>query len=155
MKTNNRLRPRLEKTFQTTRNTNGILLKRGDNFGDFNFGSTVVLVFEAPDNLVFNVKPGDPIKLGQSLCFFDIHKDIDNQDIKQGNQSPTLSTDDSENSNEEDEKLNIDHDEQNPDQQLLIDTIALDAAIADADAVADQQVVLNNNNEEYSFTSEI
>jgi hypothetical protein len=155
LKTNNRLRPRLEKTFQTTRNTNGILLKRGDNFGDFNFGSTVVLVFEAPDNLVFNVKPGDPIKLGQSLCFFDIHKDIDNQDIKQGNQSPTLSTDDSENSNEEDEKLNIDHDEQNPDQQLLIDTIALDAAIADADAVADQQVVLNNNNEEYSFTSEI
>jgi len=155
LKTNNRLRPRLEKTFQTTRNTNGILLKRGDNFGDFNFGSTVVLVFEAPDNLVFNVKPGDIIKLGQSLCFFDIHKDIDNQDIKQGNQSPTLSTDDSENSNEEDEKLNIDHDEQNPDQQLLIDTVALDAAIADADAVADQQVVLNNNDEEYSSNSEI
>jgi len=155
LKTNNRLRPRLEKTFQTTRNTNGILLKRGDNFGDFNFGSTVVLVFEAPDNLVFNVKPGDPIKLGQSLCFFDIHKDIDNQDIKQGNQSPTLSTDDSENSNEEDEKLNIDLDEQNPDQQLLIDTVALDAAIVDADAVADQQVVLNNENEEYSSNSEI
>ncbi len=155
MKTNNRLRPRLEKTFQTTQNRNGILLKRGDNFGDFNFGSTVVLVFEAPDNLVFNVKPGDPIKLGQSLCFFDIHKDIDNQDIKQGNQSPTLSTDDSESSNEEDEKLNIDHAEHNPDQQLLIDTVALDAAIADADAVADQQVVLNNNDEEYSSNSEI
>ena len=68
MKTNNRLRPRLEKTFQTTRNTNGILVKRGDNFGDFNFGSTIVLVFEAPDNLEFNFKSGDPIRLGQSLC---------------------------------------------------------------------------------------
>ncbi|CAF4166565.1 unnamed protein product, partial [Rotaria sordida] len=72
-----------DKPFQTIRNSNEILLKRADNFGDFNFGSTVVLVFEAPDNLVFNVKPGDPIKLGQSLCDLDRQNDIDVQDIKQ------------------------------------------------------------------------
>lgn len=141
LKTNNRLRPRLEKTFQTTRNSNGMLLKRGDNFGDFNFGSTVVLVFEAPDNLTFNFKSGDPIRLGQSLCFFDKQMDINAQNIKNENESSTVSTDDSNSSNEEDDNLNIDNEEQNVDQQLLID-----AAIADADAIADQEVILNNNN---------
>jgi len=152
LKTNNRLRPKLEKTFQTTRNSNGILLKRGDNFGDFNFGSTVVLVFEAPDNLEFNVKSGDPIKLGESLCFLDTNL----QDIKQENKSLSLSNDDdSESSNDEDENLNIDHDEQNTDQQLFIDTASLDAAIADADAIADQEVISNKTDEQYSSISEI
>ncbi|CAF0998742.1 unnamed protein product [Didymodactylos carnosus] len=72
LKTNNRLSPfELERRFQTSENSNGILLSRGDNFGDFDFGSTIVLVFEAPDDLVFNVKPGCHVKLGEPLCFFD------------------------------------------------------------------------------------
>ncbi|CAF1179450.1 unnamed protein product, partial [Rotaria sordida] len=142
LKTNIRRRPRLEKTFQTIRNSNGILLKRADNFGDFNFGSTVVLVFEAPDNLVFNVKPGDPIKLGQSLCDLDRQNDIDIQDIKQrGNTSSTLSTEETQSSNEEDENLNVENEEQNIDRKLLIDTVALDAAIVDADAIANADVI--------------
>ncbi|CAF0861589.1 unnamed protein product [Didymodactylos carnosus] len=80
LKTNKRLsRLELERRFQTSENSNGILLSRGDNFGDFDFGSTIVLVFEAPDNLVFNVKPGCHIRLGEPLCFFDKNlKIIDN-----------------------------------------------------------------------------
>ncbi|CAF1422452.1 unnamed protein product [Adineta steineri] len=149
LKTNNRARPRLEKTFQTTRNTNGILLKRGENFGDFNFGSTIVLVFEAPDNLVFNFKSGDPIRLGESLCSFSSEKDIDSQNIKQDNETSSLSSEDNESINEEeDEHLNIDHDEELIDQRLLIDTAALDAAIVDADAIADQEVISHNNNDD-------
>jgi hypothetical protein len=128
-------------------------LKRGDNFGDFNFGSTIVLVFEAPDNLEFNFKSGDPIKLGQSLCFFNQQKDLTTQNIK--NESPTLSTEDSDSSDNEDDNLNIHHDEQIVDQQLFIDTVALDAAIIDADAIADQQVISNKNDEQNSSISEI
>lgn len=136
MKTNNRLRPRLEKTFQTTRNSNGILLKRGDNFGDFNFGSTIVLVFEAPDNLEFNFKSGDVIRLGQALCSLKTEKLMDNSSISK--------------ENEEDENL----DDTN-DQQLLIDTVALDAAIVDADTIADQQVISNRTNDEYEESPNI
>ncbi len=128
-------------------------MKRGDNFGDFNFGSTIVLVFEAPDNLEFNFKSGDPIKLGQSLCFFNQQKDLTTQNIK--NESPTLSTEDSDSSDNEDDNLNIHHDEQIVDQQLFIDTVALDAAIIDADAIADQQVISNKNDEQNSSISEI
>ncbi len=145
----------MEKTFQTTRNANGVLLKRGDNFGDFNFGSTVVLVFEAPDNLEFNFKSGDPIRLGQSLCFFNTQQDLDIQHIKTENESPTLSTEDIDSTNDEDEILAIDEDAQHIDQQLLIDTVSLDAAIADADAIADQEVISNNNNEQDPSMSEI
>lgn len=136
LKTNNRLRPRLEKTFQTTRNSNGILLKRGDNFGDFNFGSTIVLVFEAPDNLEFNFKSGDVIRLGQALCSLKTEKLMDNSSISK--------------ENEEDENL----DDTN-DQQLLIDTVALDAAIVDADTIADQQVISNRTNDEYEDSPNI
>ncbi|CAF1097186.1 unnamed protein product [Adineta ricciae] len=156
LKTNNRLRPRLEKTFQTTRNTNGILLKRGDNFGDFNFGSTIVLVFEAPDNLAFNVKSGDAIRLGQSLCYFDTQKNIDIKPRKQDNESTSLDSDDSESShedNDDDATVNINQDMENDDQSLLIDTVALDAAIADADAIADQEVISNNNSNEQMSSS--
>ena len=116
-------------------------MKRGDNFGDFNFGSTIVLVFEAPDNLEFNYKTGDPIRLGQSLCSFHPRPNIDGPTTKNDNESSTLSTDESDSSHDEDEVLNINRNEQTIDQQLFIDTVALDAALVEADAIADQEVI--------------
>jgi len=40
---------------------------KGDHFGQFNFGSTVVLVFEAPKSFKFKVTPGQDVCVGQSL----------------------------------------------------------------------------------------
>jgi phosphatidylserine decarboxylase len=40
-------------------------VRKGDPFGEFNLGSTVVLIFEAPSDLEFAVKPGDRILVGK------------------------------------------------------------------------------------------
>ena len=45
----------------------GVAVEKGEMIGDFNFGSTIVLVFEAPRNFVFNFKPGECVKYGQGL----------------------------------------------------------------------------------------
>ncbi|KAL3317532.1 hypothetical protein Ciccas_003808, partial [Cichlidogyrus casuarinus] len=40
----------------------------GDLFGEFNFGSTIVLIFEAPKNsFTFNCKVGQKIRVGEAL----------------------------------------------------------------------------------------
>lgn len=44
-----------------------ISIAKGENIGCFNFGSTVVLIFEAPKNFKFCVEPGDKVYLGQPL----------------------------------------------------------------------------------------
>ena len=46
-----------------------IKFKRGDAFGEFNLGSTIVLVFEAPDNFEFSLKSGQRIKYGESIAY--------------------------------------------------------------------------------------
>ena len=39
----------------------GFEMKKGDDLGEFNFGSTVILIFEAPKDTVFNMKPGQTV----------------------------------------------------------------------------------------------
>jgi phosphatidylserine decarboxylase len=43
-------------------------LSKGQHFGLFNLGSTIVLVFEAPENFRFAVQPGQRVLVGQPLA---------------------------------------------------------------------------------------
>lgn len=43
------------------------VLNKGDLVGQFNMGSTIVLLFEAPTNFQFNIEAGQTIKVGESL----------------------------------------------------------------------------------------
>ena len=40
---------------------------RGAPFGEFNLGSTIVLVFEAPADFRFSLQPGDRVRVGRPL----------------------------------------------------------------------------------------
>lgn len=61
----------LDKNFLTdTENedkTKGIPVKRGESFGEFNLGSTIVLIFEAPKNFEFGVNRSEKVFYGCQL----------------------------------------------------------------------------------------
>ncbi|CAL8079607.1 unnamed protein product [Calicophoron daubneyi] len=49
---------------------------KGQLFGQFNFGSTIILLFEAPPDIFkFTVKSGDRIKVGQSIGTMEQHNE--------------------------------------------------------------------------------
>ncbi|XP_032802825.1 phosphatidylserine decarboxylase proenzyme, mitochondrial-like isoform X3 [Petromyzon marinus] len=45
----------------------GIPLRKGEHLGEFNLGSTVVLIFEAPADFSFNLNAGQKIRFGEAL----------------------------------------------------------------------------------------
>lgn len=53
-----------------------LTMNKGELVGQFNMGSTIVLVFEAPKNFKFKLSPGERVQLGDSLgCFNDDETD--------------------------------------------------------------------------------
>ncbi|XP_053267851.1 phosphatidylserine decarboxylase proenzyme, mitochondrial isoform X1 [Pleuronectes platessa] len=48
----------------------GVALQRGEAIGEFNLGSTIVLLFEAPKDFKFNLQPGQRIRVGEGLGSF-------------------------------------------------------------------------------------
>lgn len=45
----------------------GVGLQKGMAVGEFNLGSTIVLLFEAPKDFTFNLQPGQQIRVGEGL----------------------------------------------------------------------------------------
>ena len=45
----------------------GLNMRKGDRLGHFSLGSSVVLVFEAPEGFQFQVEAGQSVKYGQPL----------------------------------------------------------------------------------------
>ncbi|KAM4527198.1 phosphatidylserine decarboxylase proenzyme, mitochondrial isoform 2-T2 [Odontesthes bonariensis] len=45
----------------------GVALQKGQAVGEFNLGSTIVLLFEAPKDFTFNLQPGQRIRVGEGL----------------------------------------------------------------------------------------
>lgn len=62
-----------EKEYAVPVNAHKVLLiyYQGDDIVTFNFGSTVVLIFESEKGYAFDVKPGDKVKMGENIGHID------------------------------------------------------------------------------------
>ena len=46
----------------------GVVVKKGEYFGEFNLGSTIVLIFEAPEDFQFSLGgEGSKVKVGEAI----------------------------------------------------------------------------------------
>ncbi|XP_050965173.1 phosphatidylserine decarboxylase proenzyme, mitochondrial isoform X2 [Labeo rohita] len=54
-------------SYVTNNNREGVSMRKGEHLGEFNLGSTIVLLFEAPRDFTFNLKAGQKIRFGEPL----------------------------------------------------------------------------------------
>ena len=50
----------------------GVPISKGEMIGEFNLGSTIVLLFEAPDNFEFTVQGEQKVLFGEALGQFTV-----------------------------------------------------------------------------------
>ncbi|XP_058238899.1 phosphatidylserine decarboxylase proenzyme, mitochondrial isoform X2 [Hemibagrus wyckioides] len=54
-------------SYVSNNNQEGVSLRKGEHLGEFNLGSTIVLLFEAPEDFTFNLTAGQKIRFGEPL----------------------------------------------------------------------------------------
>ncbi|KAM4051570.1 phosphatidylserine decarboxylase proenzyme, mitochondrial isoform 3-T3 [Anomaloglossus baeobatrachus] len=54
-------------SYVSNNNQDGIAMRKGEQLGEFNLGSTIVLIFEAPKDFTFNLKAGQKIHFGEAV----------------------------------------------------------------------------------------
>ncbi|XP_055002756.1 phosphatidylserine decarboxylase proenzyme, mitochondrial isoform X2 [Sorex araneus] len=54
-------------SFVSHANKTGIPMRKGEHLGEFNLGSTIVLIFEAPKDFDFKLQAGQKIRFGEAL----------------------------------------------------------------------------------------
>lgn len=67
LKTNRWVGMKTNREYDELQMTEKPWLKKGDLVGQFNMGSTIVLLFEAPTNFQFNIEAGQKVKVGEAL----------------------------------------------------------------------------------------
>lgn len=61
----NRVRCEKGSYYDATFGENGYNIEKGEEIGEFNMGSSIVLIFEAPKNTKLNLEPGQIVKYGE------------------------------------------------------------------------------------------